>query len=178
MKRERHADPSGGFLHQGGPSASYYVFEHSATQPDLQHWSMPTLLTKEGGKGWKPKEKALIDYLQEYIRKTAQSQALFCLQIEHLFNTLKVHSIQPQGKPIYKEISQFFGSNFNLIYERVPSMYGSPYFMCYNIMLTNAEAHLSPSPHHFYYSSDSDNYGYPSNWKDLCKEAWWVVFHV
>ena len=35
LKRERHVDPSGGFLHQERPNTSYYMYEHSTTQPDL-----------------------------------------------------------------------------------------------------------------------------------------------
>ena len=66
MRRERHADPSRIFLHQGSPSTSYYVCEHSATQSDVQRWNMPTFLRKEEGKGGTPKEEALGDYLQEY----------------------------------------------------------------------------------------------------------------
>ena len=66
MKRERHAYPSGGFLHQEIPSTSYHVCENSATQPDLQRWNMRTFLSKEGGKGGTPKEESLGDYLQEY----------------------------------------------------------------------------------------------------------------
>ena len=41
-------------------------FEHSATQPDLQRWSMPTFLSKKEGKGGTPKEESIGDYLQEY----------------------------------------------------------------------------------------------------------------
>ena len=66
MKRERHVDPSEGYLHQGSPSTSYHVCEHSATQPDLQSWNMPTFLSKKEGKGGTPKEESLGDYLKEY----------------------------------------------------------------------------------------------------------------
>lgn len=96
----------------------------------------------------------------------------FASRYKKKINTLKVHSIQPPEKPIYKEISQFFGSLYNLADDRVPSMYGSPFFPCYNIMPPHAKAHLSPSLQHFYYPSDSDNYGYPNDRQDLCKESW------
>lgn len=62
-RREIHIDPLGIFLHQGGPITSYYVCEHLATQPDLQRWSIPTFMTKEGRKGGTLKEEALGDYL-------------------------------------------------------------------------------------------------------------------
>ena len=40
--------------------------DHSATQSDLQHCSMPTFLAREEVEWETPKEETLGDYLQEY----------------------------------------------------------------------------------------------------------------
>ena len=93
MKRERHADPSGEFSHQEIPSTSYYMCEHSATQPDLQHWSMPTFLSKKEGKGGTPKEESLGDYLQEY---------------ESLSERFKIYLIFPDLFQLKEEISSSY----------------------------------------------------------------------
>ena len=50
MRREIHANKSRIVSHEGSPSTSYHVCEHSATQPDPKRWSMPTFLSKKEGK--------------------------------------------------------------------------------------------------------------------------------
>ena len=66
MWRKILADPSSIFSLQESPSTSYYECEHSATKPDLQRCNMPTLLSKEGGRGGETKKETLGEYLQEY----------------------------------------------------------------------------------------------------------------
>ena len=66
MRNERQADILKMFAHEGSPTTSYDVCEHSATQSDLQHCSMPTFLARGEEEGETPKEETLGDYLQEY----------------------------------------------------------------------------------------------------------------
>ena len=54
------------FAPKGSPTTSYDVCEHSTTQSVPQRCSMPTFLSKKGGRGGTPKEEYLGDYLQEY----------------------------------------------------------------------------------------------------------------
>ena len=46
IRNERPADLLKRFAHEGSPTTSYDVCEHSATQSDLQHCSMPTFLAR------------------------------------------------------------------------------------------------------------------------------------
>ena len=66
MRREIHEGPLRIFSHEESSISSYYGCEHSATQLDLQHGTMPTFLAREEEEGETPKEETLGDYLQEY----------------------------------------------------------------------------------------------------------------
>ena len=66
VRNERQADLLKGFVHEESPGTSDDVCENLATQSIPQHGSMPTLLSKEEGRGETPKEGSLGEYLQEY----------------------------------------------------------------------------------------------------------------
>ena len=63
MRRERHEDPSRIFSHEESPNSSYYVCEHSATQSNLQRYTMPRFTAREIEEEDAPKEETLSDYL-------------------------------------------------------------------------------------------------------------------
>ena len=47
MRRERHENTSRIFSHEESPISSYYVCEHSATQSDLQRYTMPRFTARK-----------------------------------------------------------------------------------------------------------------------------------
>ena len=60
MKNEIQADILERFSHEGSPTTSYDVCDHSTTQSDLQRCSMPTFLTKEEAEGGTQRMKLLV----------------------------------------------------------------------------------------------------------------------
>ena len=47
MKRERHEGHSRRYLHEDSPNSSSYMWNYSATQSDLQCYSMPRFTARE-----------------------------------------------------------------------------------------------------------------------------------
>lgn len=66
MRNGRLADLLEWFSHEGSPTTSYNVCDHSATQSDPQRCSRPTFLARGEEEGETPKEETLGDYLREY----------------------------------------------------------------------------------------------------------------
>ena len=63
MRNERPSDLLERFSHEGSPTTSYDVCEHSATQSDMQHCSMSTILARGEEGGETSMEETLGDYL-------------------------------------------------------------------------------------------------------------------